>query len=160
MSFPRYVRDWAAGLDIGVQFEDGGKVYPLQSRKVAEAQAIAPAVRWENVETARADLTLQIERKANALRAAIVGTTDAALIEVYRNKYEAALAGNYALLATEAAARGLTPEQLAAAVIAKGDAWRAAGQAVEAARAAHKAALALADLAACEAYDINQGWPV
>lgn len=159
MSFPRYVRDWIAGLDIGVQFEESGVIYPLQSRRAREAKNIAPAIRWKSIEDARSDLLAQVERIASSIRAEIIGTRDAALIEVYRNKYEAALSGDRALLEAEAAARGLTSEQLSAFIIQKAESWKEFGQAIEVARAKHKAAILSSDLKECESYNIDAWWP-
>lgn len=109
---------------------------------------------------AKADLFTAVDRHAEALRLALVGTDSTTQLEVYRNKYERAKAEDLDFLADEADARGLTVEQLAALVIAKGDEWRVGGQLIETSKGAHKAAIAaLEDTAAAEAYDITTGWP-
>lgn len=127
---------------------------------------IAPFVRWVSLAAARVDLIAEVETKASALRFAVAGTNEGAKFAVYREKYAAAieaLAGDTAALAAlapEAAAIGKTPAELAAIVKAKGDAWRAAGFAIDAAASAHKVAIAaLGDVAAANAYDAAAAWP-
>lgn len=144
--------------------------YPAGSHRAAELIAsgaeIAPFARWSSIDAARGELIAVVESKAAALRLAVAGTNDGAKFAVYREKYAAAveaLAGDgvsLAALAPEAAAIGKTPGELAAIVKAKGDAWRVAGFAIDAAASAHKVAIAgLADVAAASAYDIDAGWP-
>lgn len=121
---------------------------------------------WADVATARAELVTDVERIATALRVGVAGTSDGTKIAAYREKYDVAmagLAGDQAMLdilAPEAAARGQTTTELAALVVQLGNAWRAAGIAIDAASGAHKVAIAGLDLAGCEAYDVTQGWPL
>lgn len=133
---------------------------------IASGAEIAPFARWEDASAARAALITEVEAKAAALRFAVAGTSDGAKFAVYREKYAAAteaLAGEAAALAAlapEAASVGKAPAELAAIIKAKGDAWRVAGFAIDAAASAHKVAIAaLADVAAAAAYDTNAGWP-
>lgn len=127
---------------------------------------IAPYRRWKTLAQATASLLRQAEDAARSLRTAVAGTDDATKLATYREKYDTAvqaLAGDTAALAAlepEATARGETAAELAALVKALGDAWRAAGLAIDAAYQTHKAAItALPDLEAAEAYDLTQGWP-
>lgn len=127
---------------------------------------ISLAGQWANVDEARSDLAARIEARARMMRVSVAGTSDATKLAVYRQKYEtavAALAGDpdaLDALEMEATARGETPAELAALVKFLGDAWTAAGLAIDAAYQTHKGAItALPNLAAAEAYDLNAHWP-
>lgn len=120
----------------------------------------AAPTRWASVAAAKADLSAQVDARAEVLRIAVVGTDSRTQMDVYRNKYERALAGDLAFLEAEADARGVSAEQLAAVIIAKAEQWRDAGQAIEAAKGAHKTAIAgMADMSEAEAYSVDAGWP-
>lgn len=109
---------------------------------------------------AKAELNRAVDRHAEQLRLQIVGTDSNSQIEVYRNKYDRALAGDVAFLEDEAKGRGVTAEQLAALVLRKGDEWRIGGQLIEAAKAAHKTAIAaIKDVNAADRYETTLGWP-
>jgi len=131
--------------------------------------AIAPFQRWATLELAQAGLTREVEAQATSRRVAAVGTTDATKLAMYEQKYVmavTALDGSAAgvvaqsALEPEATARGLTPAELATVIVATGGAWRTYGQALEAASATHKVAIAaLADIPVAESYDTAAGWP-
>lgn len=129
--------------------------------------AILPFRRWPDLAAAQSALVTEVEAKATALRISVAGTDDATKIAIYREKYDVALAalnGDAAALATltpEATVRGQTSVELATLVKSLGDAWRAAGLAIDAASGAHKIAIAaLVDLGAAESYDTRSNWPL
>jgi hypothetical protein len=113
--------------------------------------------------------TQEVETQAERLRLAVAGTASATKMAAYREKYAtalAALAGDGAALsrlAPEASARGETPAQLATLVKSLGEAWSAAGLAIDAAYQGHKrrleALVAAANVAALAAYDTTAQWP-
>lgn len=141
--------------------------FRLEQFRVAHADdpngvpEIAPyALPERSLESWQIELNEAADRRADALRVLVTGTNSQTQLEVYRNKYERALAGDLSFLEAEATARGISAAQLAAVIIAKAEAWRDAGQAIEAARGAHKMAIAaLPNAAAAQAYDIEAGWP-
>jgi len=123
--------------------------------------------RWPSLTAAKADLMRAAEDAVVVRRVRAVGTTDATKLAMYQQKYAVALgardgaADALAQLEAEAGARGVSATALAALIIATGDRWRNVGQAIEAASAAHKTAIAgLADMAAAERYDVTAHWPV
>lgn len=162
---------WANAAQTGVLRSDGAFI-PADPRNgdfaalTASGAEIGAFQRWSSLAEAKADLTADVEARAAAMRVAVAGTSDAAKLAVYQRKYDVAVralandAAAIAALTPEATARGESVAALAALVKSLGDAWAAAGLAIDAAYQAHKAAIAaLADLAAAAGYDTATGWP-
>lgn len=163
---------WANQEHTMVLRESDGALIPVAAGNrdyadiAASGAGIAAYQRWANLNAAKAELTLDVERRASVRRFAVAGTSDASKLAAYQVKYETALlalagdAAALAALAPEATARGETAGDLAALVKSLGDQWRAAGLAIDAAYQTHKAAIGALDaLAAAEAYDVDAGWP-
>lgn len=157
------------GATVTIPADPGNRDYRLLTEGDAEVglapATIAPFQRWPDLAAAQAEFIAEADAEATRRRVAAVGTADATKLAMYEQKYQTAIAavgGDSAALAAlsdEAAARGVTAGDLAALIKATGDAWRALGQAIEAASAAHKVAIAgLGDVAAAEAYDTGAGW--
>lgn len=162
---------WANTNHTMVLRSDGANI-PADPRNgdfaalTASGAEIGPFQRWSTLAEAKADLTADVEARAAAMRVAVAGTSDATKLTVYQRKYDVAvraIANDAAAIATltpEATARGETVAALAVLVKSLGDAWAAAGLAIDAAYQAHKAAIAaLANIAQAEAYDTGAGWP-
>lgn len=150
------------GAALSIPADPANRLY---AELIEDGVAIAPFRRWADIAEAKAALVADIDARAAALRTAVAGTSEAAKFALYREKYAlavAALGGDASALSAfdaEAGARAMTAHDLAQLVKTMGDAWRSAGLAIDAAAAAHKAAIAaLADVAAAEAYDVGAGW--
>lgn len=136
-----------------------------EGRWLIEPGVIAAYRRFITLDDARIVLAAEIETRASAARLAVAGTLDAGKLAIYREKCDLAqlaLAGDasaLADLAPEAQARGVSPSDLAALIRLRGEAWRSAGLAIDAAAAAHKLAISALDLDGANAYDAAAGWP-
>lgn len=162
---------WANTNHTMVLRSDGANI-PADPRNgdfaalTASGAEIGAFQRWSTLAEAKADLTADVEARAAAMRVAVAGTSAATKLTVYQRKYDVAVraiandAAAIAALTPEATARGETVAALAVLVKSLGDAWAAAGLAIDAAYQAHKAAIAaLANIAQAEAYDTGAGWP-
>lgn len=173
---PQHKRDIDGGLIARPYLDAGAPAYDADLAALEKQNLITPdavtaqyTVTPHSAAQMAATQTARAEARAEALRLAVAGTASATKMSLYREKYAvaiAALAGDQAALDTlapEAIARGQTAAELAALVKSLGDAWRAAGLAIDAACQAHKRAiaalLAANNGAGLYAYDATTGWP-